>query len=237
VHRRAVLADAEGLWLVADHVLGGGLHQADAYWHFDPAWTLVSPAPGRALLTHRDGTAAGLASTMHDQQTFHGDAEGLGWCAPVYGQLLPSSTLRLREHGEAPFSFVTAIVASRSSSRLSFERHDVLAGREDGWHRVAVAGVHGDDHVLALFATPARGSEPRTVQRVAWLDGEFSTDARAVLFRVSAYGAPCALTVIDARTAAWTGQGAFEIGGGPAADLHLDRGAVARRVKLDARCG
>lgn len=237
VHRRAVLVDAEGLWLVADHVLGGSLHQADAYWHFDPSWTLVSAAAGHALLTHRDGTVAVLASTAHSQQTFHGDAEGLGWCAPVYGQLLPSSTLRLCERGDAPFSFVTAIAGSPSSSRLSLGRHDVLAGREDGWHRVAVAGLHGDDHVLALFATRARGSQPRSVQRVAWLDGELSTDARAVLFRVSAYGDPSALTAIEARVAAWTGQGAFEIGGGPAADLHLDRTALARTAKLDARCG
>ena len=38
VHQRAVLS-RPGCWIIADRVLGDGVHQADAHWHLDPSWT------------------------------------------------------------------------------------------------------------------------------------------------------------------------------------------------------
>jgi hypothetical protein len=122
-------------------------------------------------------------------------------------------------------------------AHLEIERREVRADRQDGWHRVAVAGVHGDTAILALFATPLGASRRRGVQRITWRDGELSTDARAALFRLTPLGDPGALTLIDGRIASWTGQGAFAVDSAAAADLHLDRTALGARTTLDARCG
>ena len=132
---------------------------------------------------------------------------------------------------------MTGIVAARSAVRLSLAWQRVETSRQDGWHRVAVTGTHGDEWFLALFATPLDNASSRSLQRIVWQDGELSTDARALVFRVTGPGDPCALTLIDGRIATWTGQGAFDVETPAAADLHLDGTALAARTRLDARCG
>ena len=239
VHRRAVMRGPGGLWLVADHILGPGSHRADLHWHLHPAWSLDG-APGQTVrLTHRDGGHAAIASTAEGPASFLGDPEGLGWCAPVYGQLIPSLTLRWSLTAELPVSAVTAIGSSVSPVELLIDPSPVTVGNPDDWHRVAAVGAHDGGRFVALFATP-RGLQAgaRAVQRVAAWRGDFATDARAALLRLSRHLEPVSLVLIDATLASWQGPGFFNVQIGPrasAGDLHLDRTTLERLSREGAR--
>jgi hypothetical protein len=230
VHRRAVLRTAGDLWVIADHVLGTGDHNAAAHWHFDPSWMPDTNARANPLLVHADGFWAAIASTAGNRQEFLGDAGGLGWCAPVYGQRVPSFTLRFSQSGDAPLSLVTAVAAAASPFRLSVEPTTVVADRDDGWHRTAALIEYGDKTLLAFFATPcACAHERRRRQRIALWCGELATDARAAVLEVSNVGEPLSLSLVEASMTAWSGKNAFNIGSDAAAeDLHLDLPALRR---------
>jgi hypothetical protein len=238
-HRRAVLRDPDGLWLVADHVLGGGSHRIDAHWHVAPSWTAASTEADGVRLAHGDRLWAAIASTAGELTDFRGDAGGLGWCAPVYGQLLPSLTFRFSQTAQSPSSIVTAVGAAQSPVELALASTPVLTRVEDSWHRAAVIGTHGEDRFVALFATlrdplPFRHSGKdvplrREVQRVTGEGGQFVTDARIALLRLSASGEPLSLVLVDATAASWTGRGGFNLGPlASAEDLHLNRTELRR---------
>lgn len=241
VHRRAVVrthggqGEPDDLWLVADHIVGTGHHRVDTYWHIDPAWTLRGASAAGVRLEHREGLWAAIASTAGQRREFHGDAEGLGWCAPVYGELVPSLTLGFTESADAPVSLITAIAAAASSVRLTLEPAPVVADRKDGWLRTAVMVRVGDAGILALFAAPGVGPlRRRSLQRVALGNGELGTDARLALLRFSRSGEPYSLSLLDGREAAWTGRNAFGIAPlAEAGDLHLDATAL-RQLRSDA---
>ena len=194
-HRRGVLRLRNGLWLVVDHLIGTGPHRVDAYWHVHPAWTIepsagpsapeCSPGAGElARFKHDDGLWAAVASTSANHERFRGDAEGFGWCAPIYGQRIPSPTLRVTQTAAAPFSLITAIAAGNSPVRLSIECATVIVDREDGWHRAAVSVTHGDADVVVMFAAPCQGArETRFPQRLRLSDGDLITDGRVALVR------------------------------------------------------
>jgi hypothetical protein len=241
VHRRAVLRAQDELWLIADHVLGTGSHRIEAHWHLDPAWTASRLSPTDVRLHHSDGGIfATIASTARELTDFRGDAGGLGWCAPVYGQTAPSLTLRLTESGRAPITLITVVGAAHRPVDLSIEPTPVWTARQDGWMRAAVAGSHGSGGFVALFATEedpvaqhAERGEPdtsrRELQRITNRSGCLTTDARIALLRLSSSGHPTALTLIDASVATWTGPGEFSLGPlASAEDLHLDQADLAR---------
>lgn len=246
VHRRAVVRLAEDLWIVADHLIGGGSGSMQTHWHLDPAWRPDgTPAEGSRTVAHPAALWAAIASTAHDMREFLGDAEGLGWCAPVYGRVVPSLTLRFTRSGESPLSIVTAIAACPEPLRLSIESVPVAADADDGWHRVAVSVQRQGLGVLASFATPAREAAPvRSVHRVRCpatrlgTGGELATDARMALLRLSRAGEPQSLSLVDGRLAIWTGPAPFAIDlPAPAADLHFDpRAQRGLSHSLDA-CG
>lgn len=238
VHRRAVLTDG-AVWLVADHVFGAGRHEAAAYWHFDPSWTLTPDGPREARLAHRDGAFAAIASTAGGLRHFHGDEAGLGWCAPVYGRIVAAPAVRFGSAGEQAFSFVTAVAAAATPVRLSAEPVGIEGGHEDGWQRVAAMVTRNDTRLLALFATPGSPEQPaatsgRAACRVALPEGKLTTDARAALLRFDRSGAPVSLDLVDARAATWTpvsGGDRAAVSVGPlagAADLHLDAAELGR---------
>src|SRR5687768_13162287 len=107
-HRRTVMRVGGG-WLVADEILGSGAHTAAAHWHFDPAWTLTREA-GRLRGTHEDGSVAWVAYDAGEATIGRGDeSTGLGWCAPVYGVLVPTWAARIDLAGDAPVTLITWI--------------------------------------------------------------------------------------------------------------------------------
>ena len=229
VHRRVVLRHPSGLWLVADHFLARGRHQLDLRWHLDSTWQLADSDGPTVRVRHLDGHEIRLASTA-TRLTPH-VAGTLGWRAPVYGQLVPALTLEATEAGVAPLSVVTAIAPAPLSSRLSLQPIEVRTEVTDGRHRVAVLGDLGDGQFLGLFSTEATDTSKtlRSAQHMKVRGDEFHTDARMALLEFSASLEPVSLVLIDATYADWTGRGQFSVGPlTSAADLHLDRSALAR---------
>jgi Heparinase II/III-like protein/Heparinase II/III N-terminus len=215
VHRRAVLSAPHGLYIIADHILGTGRHAIDAYWHLAPTWVTVAARGLGTHVAHPDGLWASIASTGRSQREFHGDAEGFGWCAPVYGRLVPALTVRFSDAGDAPVSLITAIIASPSSVQLSVEATPVLIDCDDGWHRAAATVMVGHTRMVALFAALRSGEERsverRSMQRMALWSGEFATDARMALLSISPAGEPISLTLVDGSEATWTHRGGTTI--------------------------
>ena len=231
IHRRTVLRGPGELWLVADHLLGTARRRIDAHWHLDPSWSATAVTAHAACLSHPEGIWATVASTAGGLTTFHGDAEGLGWCAPVYGNVVPSLTLRFSNDAHLPASFVTAIGADRRLVDLTIETSSVRTAGVDMWHKVGAVGTHGELRFVALFATelghvaaPGGRAVPRQVQEMSGWGGRLTTDARAALLQLSSAGEALALVLLDATMASWCGPVEFSVGPlASAADLHLDR--------------
>jgi hypothetical protein len=173
-HRRSVIHAARGGWLILDEVVGRGRHARELHWHFDPAWDVTCESKARLRLIDPEGRVAWL---LHDEGGLtlaRGDAEtGLGWCAPVYGRIVPTWTARFT-HAGAPgagtftwFSGTLADPRPPVMERLRME-HDPAA---------AAAGVrvrHGEYEELVVLRP---GDVPRRDPRACSI-AEFHTDAR-----------------------------------------------------------
>jgi hypothetical protein len=114
VHNRAVVARPGG-WCIVDSVLGSGTHLAEVHWHVDPSWHAERIGRGTVRTEHEDGTIVWLVTPDTDCDVIHGSHnEELGWCSPVYGAIVPTSTIRIGKSAPAPFTIVTVIVESVS---------------------------------------------------------------------------------------------------------------------------
>lgn len=114
LHRRSVLLLDDGTCVVVDHLIGdeGASHEATAHWHLAPEWRAEAVSDDTVRVTSGDGGVRHI-STTGAACVVRGDAEGLGWCAPVYGQLEPASTLVVRSAGALPLTIATVIVPGR----------------------------------------------------------------------------------------------------------------------------
>jgi hypothetical protein len=230
IHRRTVVRAGAALWLIADHLLGSGHCEAAAFWHFSPEWTLSETRGVENQFVHGDGLFASLASTGTGPDRFHGGSSEWGWSSPVYGRLVPSTSLRYTARSDVPATMVTAIGWNRKPVRLAVRTTAIATDRQDGWHRAAVCGTYDDTTFLVLFAVPnEQGPASRSVQRVTIPQGQLATDARLALLRLDGSGAPLSISVIDGGTVEWHGRGAFQTS--PAAearDVHLDAAELNR---------
>jgi hypothetical protein len=140
IHHRAVLA-RPGCWVVVDRVIGSGPHNAEAHWHLDPAWHAARAGRGVVKAQHPDGTTLWILSLDDESEVFRGSTDPyLGWCAPVYGPVLPTSTVRIRRSADAPFDIVTVIVDARNEPRVERRTH-AGAGRGAIELSVNIGGV------------------------------------------------------------------------------------------------
>jgi hypothetical protein len=227
IHRRAVLRGPDGIWFVADHLLGDSIeHLMEMHWHVSPEWSLRSTDRKTVRLQHFDGSWAAIASTSAERHEFRGDNGGLGWCAPAYGQLVPSVTVRFAHKGRAGFSSVASIAAVAAADRFSIGDVAISCDEIDAWHRIAAVLSSAGRAVLTLFATPNPTSSlrvnGRALQRVALAFGEFATDARMAALYFSEDMEPQSLLALDATRVGWIGSGAFGLEFRKAQDLHLD---------------
>ena len=196
-HRRTLVRTAAGGWLIADEMLGEGEATARAHWHMAPGWTLRCDTPRRLLATHGDGLRTWLLHDADEVLLAHGDDEsGLGFCAPVYGVLVPTWTVRATHRGPMPFTLLAWIAErhSGSSAAPSIERV-VPLGDPNG---IAI-GIRVADHdTRSVFLL--RPGEPIAREGRACTISEYETDAR-MLHCAEAGGRLVTLDVIDAAYA------------------------------------
>jgi uncharacterized heparinase superfamily protein len=167
-HRRIVVRSADCGWLVVDVISGGTTtRHAAAHWHFDPAWQLT-PDGQRVRARHESGDAVWMVCGGGDITLLRGAADGVGWCAPVYGQLVPTSSLRLEAERQGPFAFVTWLDTSRSFSSPSLRCTETYDGEE-----AVVTAEIVDGSRVAAFLVRTHGVDAGVLHRV----GSFATDA------------------------------------------------------------
>jgi hypothetical protein len=219
-HHRSFLRTSSG-WLVLDQIVGDGPHTAVAHWLFDPTWTATEDGPGRLRVTHVDGDVAWL---LHDPGTdclVRGHRpSGLGWCAPVYGTLVPTWAVGVACEGIAPFDLVTWIGVSGGGGSPTLER---LRTTSDGFGPAVAACVTNGDRASEFLLRPGD-----TAGRAA-RDAEtphYRTNAR-VLHHVTVAGTWLALDLIDATEARALGDRRISVAS--------DDGIVDLHVQLDHR--
>jgi hypothetical protein len=108
-HRRQLLARA-GCWIVVDWVGGSEQRHATAHWHLDPAWRVQQIEGSRVRLQHASGARVWMLTPGRTFESYTGDPNGLGWYAPAYGALRPTTTLRITAAAATPYAIATVVV-------------------------------------------------------------------------------------------------------------------------------
>ncbi|MEO5824205.1 MAG: heparinase II/III-family protein, partial [Vicinamibacteraceae bacterium] len=178
-HRRAVLA-RPGCWIVADRVLGDGEHRAEIFWHLDPRWTVTPAADGWLRASDGSGDPVWITSLNGAIEILRGGDAGepdLGFVAPAYGLVVPSTTLRVTHRGPAPFAVATVIVEAATCpavDALSVRSGDAVDPTAVGL-RLTQADV--TDTVVFGSATPDVAGTASTPLRPSGWAGDLETDA------------------------------------------------------------
>ncbi len=189
-HRRQVLA-RPGCWIVWDWLLGSGPVEAAAHWHLAPRWAASASGPG-VRLDHPDGVRLWLLTIGGAVEVVRGGtgARSLGWCAPIYGDIVPTTTIRAVRSGTSPLSMATVILEAAEEPRIeriaeagrpahalaletaswrevAFARHPAdVDDPEAGRGRTSAAGVESDARVAVV-----RHHRPTALAEVWLVDG------------------------------------------------------------------
>jgi hypothetical protein len=184
-HRRHVLTRQGDLIVVADLVSGSGTHTASVHWHVDPRWRV---AVRESMVTFSTTDAqCQLASPRGHIERFDGDARtGLGWRAPLYGNLEPSTSLRVTHTGALPFWMVSVFGLNRENAVVDVEFMPVSAEAGALTKSLALRIVrHSSIDVVALAESSApsgRSGHGPDTKRV-WRTGDIEADARVLYCR------------------------------------------------------
>jgi hypothetical protein len=216
-HRRSIIrADAAG-WLVIDDVRGPGnaVHSATAHWHFDPSWKVHDDGGGRLRAAHRDGDEAWLVFDAGNAALLHGDEQStLGWCAPVYGTLVPTWTARISRNDRLPFSMLTWVGAGNGTDVPELER--VAVNADPQGHAVGARLTYGKFASTYLV----RPGEPPLRDSRACDIGDYQTNARVLHVRTCGERL-VALDLVDASHALALRDGLISVAADePLRDLH-----------------
>jgi hypothetical protein len=222
MHRRVVIR-IDDLWIVTDLLAGEGEVTADAFWHLDPAWRLTASDAVSSYIAEVDGDRMLIASTGDTSEILLGDQHGLGWSAPIYGQLMPSPTIRFTRRATLPFCIVTAVTRAGSVPGTGV---GILP--DDGSRCCTVRITYKDENYLLSLqpSDDGRASRARLGRKVPYEGNSFYTDGRAAVLHLSPDQVPISLHLIGGSAFEWIGPGSFELHD-VAMDLHLD--AVALR--------
>jgi hypothetical protein len=151
-HRRQVLS-RPGCWIVIDWVSGAGARAVAAHWHLDPGWRVRIVEPGRAALTHASGAVVWMLTSYDAIEAHTKGHDGLGWWAPAYGALQPTTTLRVAVRATPPFALVTAFIED-----LAPVMEPLTTGAAEGPSpeplAFRIAGTGWQDTVVAAGPTP-----------------------------------------------------------------------------------
>ena len=219
-HRRTILRVGD-LILVEDRVIGSGEVPSTLHWHIQPEWA-ISHAGDTLVATHPAGPRVLVASTGGLLSVAHAEQGGVGWVAPIYGQVIPGSTLRQTMTGALPRTVVTAFLTDRSARTAELEVLPVNGVDEES--AAAAALVQEGGVLVVIFRAELDGPRFPAAVRAAW--GDLVTDARAAVLVASPAGVPESFLMVDGTRASWTGPEGFELEGPVADILQLDRTAL-----------
>ncbi len=189
VHHRRVLA-RPGCWFIVDRVVGTGWHRADVHWHLDPTWRATVAENHVVRADHRDGTTVWLLSPT--------DAQDLvaAQCAPVYGPLVPTTTVRATREGALPLTLVTVVIDSSAREQPDIQAVPVTVDGKGDDGAVAFRLTTRDYTETVLFAT----------ERQSYHVDVFDTDARVLCWRETVRGESGPVVLIDGTT-----EGTFDV--------------------------
>lgn len=200
VHRRHVVSLHDDLIVVVDRIEGHGRHQAHAHWHIDPGWNIELTGTRGTL--SQDDVAVDFTTLDGRLERFAGsvktpaNAGGLGWHAPIYGRLEPSSTLRITQFGELPFWLITTFGLDRDNavSRLDLVPARALSG---AFVRLLALRINRRQTVDLLVIGEPRGEAP-----ARWEAAGISSNARMLFCRGASDATHVAM--VDGTAAATT---------------------------------
>ena len=217
VHERVILAIAEETWVVADRLHGAGRHLLALHWHVDPAWAAAADGHGGVLLRHPGGLGARVTVAAATLEVLQADpATGLGWASPVYGRLVPATTLRAIVERAAPTWLVTTVEAGSNGLAGYALPAEVLAS--DPAETAAATTRHPGGCTVSLFR--ARPGETVTVVADRRRGHAITTDARALHVRLAEPGRLELACLVDASFMRLEGPEPVTItAGGPLSDV------------------
>ncbi len=202
-HCRRVLILPGDLMVVADLVSGGGTHTASVHWHVDRRWRVAVDEQVATFTTH-DGWCQ-LAVPRGRIERFEADEDtGLGWRAPIYGRLEPSTSLRVSHAGAPPFWVVSVFGLDHDNPIVDVEFLPVRDEASEAAAAVRVVRTCSID--LVVFAPDV---PPRT--RNCWRAGDVESDARVCVCREHD-GRAIDVIALDASRVRVATQPPFEFG-------------------------
>jgi uncharacterized heparinase superfamily protein len=191
-HRRHVVVLPDDLVVVADLIDGAGDHAADVYWHLDPRWAIDACPPGRTIARTNEQQAE-IIAVQGQFEWFSADAViGLGWHSPVYGRLVPSTTIRIRRTGRAPYWIVTLLGLRAENAVECVDNVPVSVVAEGIAHSVAVRITRASTVDLIAIAIPSSAMRP-----AAYRIDDVETDAAMVVRRCTRAGAVVGFGMVD----------------------------------------
>jgi hypothetical protein len=191
-HRRHVLMLHDDLLVVADLVDGAGAHTAALHWHIDPRWTVG--ISGRFVDVTAGGQHYSLAVPAGVVERFVADPDsGLGWYAPVYGRLEPSTTIRVTAAASAPFWMVSVfgLDVRNQVKDVTFLPVETPGSRVSDSVGLRISRSASSDDLV--FAEPAPGAPS-----AQWRLGKLETDSYLFLGR-TVHGQSTRSVVADLR--------------------------------------
>jgi len=185
VHHRTVLA-RPGCWWIVDRVTGssGPLQHIDAHWHLDPRWHATSTPEGNVRAESDDGYNVWVLSAGGRMELID------GWCAPLYGRFVRTTTLRSTCDERTPIALITVVIDSPEVAHSLQTLPVTVNGHVDP---LAI----GARLVTAEWTETLLFGSGRSLSRV----GDVETDARMLCWREEKGQTPLATVLLDGTVA------------------------------------
>ena len=136
-------------------------------------------------------------------ETFRDDrAAGLGVYSPVYGQLAPSTTVRVSHSATGPFWMAGVFDLRRHEPVNDVEWQQVSSAAGTLAHAAMLRIRRAESVDDVMFAEPPSGGTPIDAESAAsslpiWRAGDLETDARMLLARIDCDGRLTRLGLVD----------------------------------------
>jgi hypothetical protein len=189
-HRRHLFVLHGDLVVALDLASGPGSHRVSVAWHVEPRWrvTTTGSTVGFAAGDHR----CQLVVPAGRIERFTADPQnGLGWQAPIYGRLVPSTSLRITRDGELPIWIASVFSLDAANPIVDARFVEVAPVRGAFAHAAALRIARRATTDRFLVAEPAEAGRP-----AAWRADGFETDAEVLCCRSTGPDVEC-LTLLD----------------------------------------